>query len=165
MEKTVNREKADVDFTALLNTALEQNRSKRNKRLATQESAAGDIQARREEGRAATTWYITPEQLERMNDGERQATDDFFNDNHSHLYFLALSILRRMGCLENSQKKKLLEIDDLINQAYVDIRSGFIVFKYSRLSITKSIARSMRFAPVGGVDPTKEYQYKGRVTQ
>ncbi len=155
-------ERASIDFTLLLNAAIQAKAAEEIKKLAQKEQERGDVQKLRAEGRAATTWYVTPEQLERMNNGDQQATDDFFADNAQHIKNLAFMNMRKLGYYFNPNKKTAVEIDDLINQAYLDIRLGKIIFDYTRKSIGAAISHSMRYAPFGGMPDDWIYHYTPR---
>lgn len=118
--------------------------------------------ARRKAAQAEITWEVTPEQLERMNEGEQEAIDTFFSENLHHLYALSRRVLRQYGYRADLKYTNLVELDDLINQAYIDLRSGKVLFDYTRRSISRGLWRSMYYAPVGGAPEDYIYHYKAR---
>lgn len=118
--------------------------------------------ARRKAAKDKINWEITPEQLERMSEGEQDAVDTFFAENLNHLYALSYRVLRQYGYRTDIKYKSLVEPDDLINQAYIDIRRGKVIFDYTRRSISRGIWRSMYYAPVGGPPEDYIYHYKAR---
>ena len=117
------------------------------------EQAARERQTTEEEKR---------KQLERMNEGEQEAIDTFFSENLHHLYALSRRVLRQYGYRADLKYTNLVEPDDLINQAYIDIRSGKVLFDYTRRSISRGLWRSMYYAPVGGAPEDYIYHYKAR---
>lgn len=119
---------------------------------------------RRKKAQDTITWQCTPEQLERMNCGEREAVDIFFEENAGHLRAMALRLLYQYNVLRRGGKgvRGFVELDDLINQAYIDIRTCRVFFEYNGRSISRAIWRSMYYAPVGGAPEDLVYQYKAR---
>ncbi len=153
------RAEAFIDFTAILQQAIKAKfESVANVALA--EVSEQEIRAQREEGYKNTTWYVSPAQLELMSNGDREATDAFFADNKKHLISLANAVLRKLGYHYIPKKTLFLEVNDLINQVYVDIRYGKILFDYTRNSITRALCRCMRYAGVGGAPDDLVYHYR-----
>lgn len=99
---------------------------------------------------------ITAEQCNAINAGEREAIDKFFKDNDKRLKRLAAKYLRNMGLSLYWDKKfncynpTVVEIDDCINQLYLDMRRGFLVFALVPRAIARVICHSFRYAGVGG---------------
>lgn len=118
---------------------------------------------RRKKAQDTVAWQCTPEQLERMNCGDREAVDLFFEENAGHLRATALRLLFQYQYKTvRGGGKGLFEADDLINQAYIDIRTCRVFFEYNKKSISRAIWRSMYYAPVGGAPEDLVYQYKAR---
>ena len=83
-------------------------------------------------------------------------------ENLHHLYALSRRVLRQYGYRADLKYTNLVEPDDLINQAYIDLRSGKVLFDYTRRSISRGLWRSMYYAPVGGAPEDYIYHYKAR---
>lgn len=99
---------------------------------------------------------ITAEQCRAINAGEREAVDKFFMENERRLHLLAKCFLRRCGMPIYWDKKlncwqpTIVEISDCINQLYVDMRRGFLVFALVPHILPRIICHSFRYAGVGG---------------
>ncbi len=137
-------------------------KERRETRAETDEKAVQ--RERRKQGQETVSWQCTPEQLEKMNYGDREAVDLFFEENAVHLRALARRLLFQYKILRRDGKggSGLFEMDDLINQAYIDIRTCRVYFEYNKRSISRGIWRSMYYAPVGGAPEDLVYQYKAR---
>ena len=101
----------------------------------------------------ALTWKTTPEQVARINAGEQAAVDDFYFDNFNRIRAAARACLRR-----NYYVISVVSYEDLMQQVYVDLRTGVIKLRPFDKAINGAIYRSFRYAPVGGADDV--YIYK-----
>lgn len=97
----------------------------------------------------ALTWNVTPEQIAKINDGNREALDLFYLDsaNYRRIKFCAYSYLRH-----NPYVKAVVSYEDLIQQVYHDLRIGLLKLRPYDGAICGAIFHSFRFAAVGGMD-------------
>lgn len=95
------------------------------------------------------TWKVTPEQVARINAGDREALDEFYLDpaNNDRIRYCAYGFLRHNGYILS-----VASWEDLVQQVYCDLRTGFIKLRPYDRAIGKAIYRSFQFAPVGGLD-------------
>lgn len=126
---------AERDISALLVSAMQAKRTQ----IAIEAIPAGE----------KLTWNTTPEQIARINAGEREALDEFyFNpENHQRLLFSAYRYMRN-----NAYVKVVANYEDLMQQVYCDLRTGIIQLRPYDKAISRAIFHSFRFAPVGGED-------------
>lgn len=104
-------------------------------------------------------WKVSARQCELITLGDRAAVDKFFEDNLARLKRAAASYIYSPAAFE--PWRRLLEIDDLVNQVYVDMRRGFLVMDMNYISAL--VFRSFKFAAVGGFgDELGAYEYKPR---
>lgn len=105
-------------------------------------------------------WKVSARQCELITLGDRAAVDKFFEENLQRLTACARKYLRR-GYIFKQRSVELLELDNLINQVYVDMRRGFLVVNMQHIS--EALFHSFRFAGVGGFgDDLGAYEYKPR---
>ena len=95
------------------------------------------------------TWNVTPEQIARINAGDRSALDEFYTDlqNLTRIKYLALKFLRH-----NRYLISVISYEDLIQQAYFDLRVGLAKLRPYDAAIGKTFFNSFQFAAVGGID-------------
>ena len=99
---------------------------------------------------------VTAEQVRAINAGEREAIDKFFAENDQRLKRLAKVFLRRSGVpllwdkKSNDWRPAIVEINDCLNQLYVDMRRGFLLFALVPTMFARVICHSFRYAGVGG---------------
>lgn len=123
------------------------------KRTRTESTASDEVQT-------VKGWKVSARQCELITLGDRAAVDKFFADNLARLTVCARKYLQ-MQRFYNNGAVALLEVDDLINQVYVDMRRGFLVMDMQ--CIGALAYRSFRFAGVGGFgDELGAYTYKPR---
>lgn len=101
------------------------------------------------------TWKTTPEQVARINAGDRAALDAFYFDNLQRLTFSALRYMRN-----NAYVQAVVSYEDLIQQVYVDLRAGILKLRPFDKAICKAVFTSFRFAAVGGLDELYIYEDK-----
>lgn len=103
-------------------------------------------------------WKVSARQCELITYGDRAAVDLFFEDNLQRLTACARAYLRR-ATIFKQRSVELLELEDLINQVYIDMRRGFLVINMQHIS--KAVFHSFLFAAVGGFgDDLGAYKYK-----
>ncbi|MGN0812782.1 MAG: hypothetical protein ACI4MQ_04640 [Candidatus Coproplasma sp.] len=113
-----------------------------------------------EEVQTVKGWKISARQCELITLGDRNAVNKFFEDNLKRLKICAWAFLRSRRLFTNSNFA-FVEVDELINQVYVDMRRGFLVMDMQHISALAY--RSFRFAGVGGFgDELGAYTYKPR---
>lgn len=144
---------AEIDFSALLKEAQQKQKAKEAARVVASDNAADEKEAKAEQNE--TTFNTSPEQIRRINRGDRAAVDEFFFGNFERLTFSAYRFLRN-----NAYLKAHIEKDDLINQVYIDLRTGMIKLRPINAAITRAIFTSFRFAAVGGLDEVFIYETK-----
>ena len=155
-------ERAGIDVGALIAEAIEAKKRAATEKYLERKTTAEEETRRKAEAKKKLSWRVTPEQLELMNLGDKEATDEFFKENWSHLCAFSYRVLRQYGYRPDVKHKGIVESDDLINQAYVDIRDGKVLFDYTGRSISHGLWRSMYYAPVGGAPDNLVYRYKER---
>ncbi len=108
-------------------------------------------------------WDITEEQVAAINTGDRFAIDMFFYVNEQRMRRLAAYFLRTHGYVVSPMFSPMLTVDDCVNQAYVDMRRGFLYFEYKPKYISGLLCHSFYYAPVGGFgDEDGRYHYSPR---
>lgn len=113
-----------------------------------------------EEVQTVKGWKISARQCELITLGDRAAVDKFFADNLARLKSCAVGFICRSKLLREPFYN-FLEVDDLINQVYVDMRRGFLVMNVNYISAL--VSHSFRYAAVGGFgDECGAYTYKPR---
>lgn len=113
-----------------------------------------------EEVQTIKGWKISARQCELITLGDRSAVDKFFSDNFKRLITCARAYLRRK-ILFNDTTVYFLDVDELVNQVYVDMRQCFLVMDMQHISAI--VFHSFRFACVGGFgDELGAYTYKPR---
>lgn len=111
-----------------------------------------------EEMQSVNGWEVSARQCELITLGDRSAVDKFFEDNLKRLKICACAFLQSKQTYGESAYA-FLEIDDLINQVYVDMRQGFLVMDMQNISAL--LYFSFKFAGVGGFgDELGAYEYK-----
>lgn len=101
------------------------------------------------------TWKVTPEEIARINAGDRVALDAFYfdEDNFRRLKFSAYRFMRH-----NSYLQTVVSFEDLIQQVYCDLASGMVKLRPYDSAITQGIYTSFRFSAVGGLDEIYIYR-------
>lgn len=104
---------------------------------------------------APLTWRVTPEQVARINICDRAAIDEFYFDagNFKRLSCSAWSFLRH-----NPSFRVVISAEDLLQQVYCDLITGFIKFRPFDTAISWAVFKSFRFAAVGGLDEVAIYK-------
>lgn len=103
------------------------------------------------------TWRTTPEQVAKINAGEREAIDEFYFENFERLKFSAWRFLRNNGFI-----KAVASYEDLLQQVYFDLRTGAVKLRPFDRAIGSAVFYSFRYAAVGGFDEIYIYQKKER---
>ena len=135
-----NEIRASVDLADLIAAAIREKELKNAKKYeAIEQTPESEV----------LTWNITPRQVALINAGNHKAIEEFFfdNDNFRRIKFSAMSYIRR-----NRYICAVANWEDLIQQAYCDLLTGFIKFRPFDKAISNAIFTSFRFAPVGGLD-------------
>lgn len=147
---------AGIDFTALLSEAIQAKRAREAKAIAEKdersEQATKEAAERAPRGKALT-YAVTPEQITRINAGDRAAVDKFYFDNLQRLTYSAYRFMRN-----NAYLKTIVSHEDLLQQVYFDLRAGIIRFRPFDTAINGAVFTSFRYAAVGGLDELYIYQ-------
>ncbi len=144
-------ERAQVDVTSLIEEAIRAKQAQAAARFATvEETPAGEV----------LTWKVTPEQIARINAGEREALDEFYFENLTRLRFSAYRFLRHNGYV-----KAVASYEDLLQQVYCDLRTGLLKLRPYDYAITRAVFHSFEYAAVGGIDDVYVYERRGRKCQ
>lgn len=99
---------------------------------------------------------ITVEQCAKINAGDREAVDKFFQENGLRLRRLARVFLFRIGLPPKWDRKNsryepgIIELGDCLNQLYVDMRQGLLKFVLKKGVLASVICHSFRYCGVGG---------------
>ena len=101
------------------------------------------------------TWHTTPEEIARINAGDRKAVDDFYFNNLKRLTCSAYRYMRN-----NPYVKAIVSYEDLLNQVYVELRTGVIKLRPFDAGISQAVFHSFRYAAVGGFDEIYIYRAK-----
>lgn len=101
------------------------------------------------------TWHTTSEEIARINAGEREAVDNFYFNNLKRLTFSAYRYLRH-----NPYVKAIVSYEDLLNQVYLELRTGAIKLRPFDAGISQAIFHAFRYAAVGGFDEIYIYRAK-----
>lgn len=97
------------------------------------------------------TWHVTPEQIARINAGDREALDEFYFESEN---FLRLRNSAYKYMRNNAFVKAVASHEDLLQQVYADLRLGLLKLRPYDHAISSAIFHSFRYAPVGGIDET-----------
>lgn len=95
----------------------------------------------------ALTWHTTAEEIARINAGEREAIDHFYFNNLQRLTFSAYRYMRN-----NPYVKTIVSYEDLLNQVYLELRTGLLKLRPYDAGISSAVFHSFRYAAVGGID-------------
>lgn len=124
------------------------------RRLETEELTAEES----DEPQTVKGWTASPRQILLMRIGDRAAVDKFFNDNYLLLQRAAYCYYYKKS---DKRQRELLDINDLINQVYIDMRSGYLLVELEYM--WKYIFHSFYYALVGGFGNEKgAYTYRPR---
>lgn len=121
---------------------LKQRAIKRAEALNAQSEDTGEIDG----------FKITAEQCRLINSGDRAAIDKFFEENKTRLKRLARRFLYSEGMPQYWDKSlscwnpTIIEVGDCLNQLYVDMRRGFLVFALKPRLLGRVICHSFRYA-------------------
>ena len=97
----------EIDLSALLSQALQEKQAdEAEKYLSEIEQTPPD---------KVLTWNTTPEQLARINAGERAALDEFYFNNYMRIVYSAHRFMRH-----NAYVKAVANYEDLIQQVYCE---------------------------------------------
>ena len=146
-------QKAETDFSALLQAAIERKRERELKKA----QAAVTLEENDVPKGEKLTWKVTPQQITLINLCDREALDKFYFDNAFRLKSLAGIFFRRSQYL-----KSIISIEDLMQQLYVDFRCGMLKLKPFDKAIGRAIFNSFQYAAVGGIDHVYIYEEKQR---
>ena len=114
------------------------------------------INAQSEDSGELDGFKITAAQCSAINAGDREAVDKFFAENAKRLKLLARTFLYRLGIrskwdsLRHKRFIPYIEVEDCLNQLYVDMRRGFVVFALVPHMLPRVICHSFRYCEVGG---------------
>ena len=136
----------EVDISALVSQALQKQQETAAVKYAKVEAIP--------EGQELK-WLVTPEQVARINAGEREALDKFYFDNLQRLTFSAYRFMRHNRSLE-----AVISYEDLLQQVYHDLRIGEIKLRPWDRAITSAVYHSFRYAAVGGYGEVYVYKEK-----
>lgn len=135
----------EQDISALIETAIKERDEKRVLRV----SQVEEIPA----GQDLKRWEVTPEQVARINAGDRAALDAFYFDNYIKLVYAGWSFLR-----QHVYVRAVVSHEDLMQQVYCDLRTGLLKLRPFDKAITKAVYKSFRYAAVGGLDELYIYE-------
>lgn len=136
----------EVNFEQLVEVARQRKREKEAKLFAVIEAIPlGE----------RLTWEVTPEQVAKINAGNREALDKFYFDNLQRLTFSAYRFMRNNGYLQS-----VISYEDLLQQVYFDLRTGVLKLRPFDSAISSAVYHSFRYAAVGGDDEVYIYQVK-----
>lgn len=144
----LNVEKIKINLTALITQAIEAQEAREAAKYAEIEETPRGMEL---------TWKTTPEQIARINAGDRAAIDEFYFSNMRRLTCAAYSHIRH-----NYSITSIASYEDLLQQVYIELRTGVIKLRPFDKAINGAVYRSFRYAPVGGNDTTFIYQDKER---
>lgn len=138
----------DVDISALVSQALQEKRENEAAKFEKiEETPTGE----------ELKWIITPEQVARINAGEREALDKFYFDNLQRLTFSAYRFMRN-----NAFIKAVASYEDLLQQVYFDLRTGVLKLRPYDKAICAAVYHSFKYAAVGGFEELYIYKAKER---
>ena len=136
----------EVDISALVSQALQKQQETAAVKYAKVEAIP--------EGQELK-WLVTPEQVARINAGEREALDKFYFDNLQRLTFSAYRFMRN-----NAFIKAVASYEDLLQQVYFDLRTGVLKLRPYDRAICAAVYHSFRYAAVGGFEELYIYEDK-----
>lgn len=140
----------EIDLSALVAQALREQQEQEAAKYEKIEEAPPD---------KVLTWHTTPEQIARINAGDRAALDKFYfdEDNYMRIIYCAHSFMRKNGYV-----KAVANYEDLIQQVYCDLRTGLLKLRPYDGAISGAIFHSFRYAAVGGFEEIYIYKAKER---
>ncbi len=136
----------EIDLSALVAQALQEQQAQEAAKYAEIEEIPRG---------KALTWNTTPEQIARINAGEREALDEFYFTNFHRLRCSAWRFVRN-----NPYIKAVASYEDLLQQVYFDLRTGVAKFRPFDAAICNAIFHSFRYASVGGFEGIYIYKAK-----
>ena len=133
------RAKMEIDVSGLIAEAIREREAERVRKLSEEGTPSGE----------RLTWNTTPEEIARINAGERGALDSFYfeRDNYRHLQACARSFFRRVPYF-----RPIISEEDLMQQLYCDLRTGLLKFRPYDRAINCAVFHSFKYAAVGGID-------------
>lgn len=144
-------EGAEIDFSELLGEAIRAKREAEASELVRRDVTPEAIEQTPEN--LKLTWKTTPEQIVRINAGNRAAVDEFYFDNPQRLTYSAYRYMRN-----NAYLKAVISYEDLLQQFYFDLRTGIVRLRPFDTAIGRAVFTSYGYAAVGGLDEL--YIYK-----
>jgi hypothetical protein len=97
-------------------------------------------------------WRVTAIEIKRINNFKAkyhfEAVNDFYTNNFSHLKALAISFFRQP---EGERLSGVVDVDDLLQQVYIDLLDCCLKLSENERAITKAIWLCFRFSAVGGL--------------
>lgn len=145
-----------------LSALCEEQEAQRRAEEAEARKAEAESAAEQESDEPQTVWGWTasPRQITLIRAGDRAAVDKFFKDNYKRLKACAYKYLQG-GFTLWGRERVLLDVDDLINQVYVDMRCGYLLVELEHMG--KYVYHSFQYALVGGFGDEKgAYTYHPR---
>ena len=136
----MKNQRVEIDVAALIAAALQKKEEEKAARFAlAEQTPEGEV----------LTWKVTPEQIARINDGDRAALDAFFlnEDNYCRIRAGAWQFMRN-----NAYLKSVISYEDLINQFYVELLTGMVKLRPWDRAIGRAEFTAFRYAAVGGLD-------------
>ena len=130
----------EIDLAQLIEEAIKRKKEKEAKTFSAVEATP--------EGEKLT-WNVTPQQVAKINAGDRAALDEFYFDtsNHNRIRYNAYNYMRKNGYL-----LAVASWEDLMQQVYCDLLTGLVKLRPYDRAINKAVFASFRFAAVGGLD-------------
>ncbi len=120
-------------------------------KLADREGKLGDI--------LQDGWDVTPEQITLINSPlhplHRLAVITFYDVNYIRLHKMAYCFLQHAEYLIG-----LIEIDDLLQQAFCDLLGGWLKLPHNTEQIANAIYRCFRYTAVGGLEGVEDVKAK-----
>lgn len=138
----------EIDLSALVAQALREQQEREEAKYEEIEETPPD---------KVLTWHTTPEQIARINAGDRAALDEFYFKNLTRLRFSAYRFMRN-----NEYVKAVASYEDLLQQVYFDLRTGAVKLRPFDAAISQAVFHSFKYAPVGGFDEIYIYKAKER---
>lgn len=101
-----------------------------------------------------TSWKTTAGEIALINAGSCSALASFFfqADNYRHIKMSAYRFMRN-----NAHLKSVVSYEDLIQQFFVDLRTGVLMLKPYDKGIANALYTSFRYAAVGGLSEDEIY--------
>lgn len=111
---------------------------------------------------AKLTWKVTPEEIAEINAGNAEIIDKFYMANIERVRYSAYRFMRN-----NNYVKAVASYEDLMQQFYIDLRTGAVKLRPFDIAIGYAVFHSFRYAPVGGFDeiyiPLKDKEQENNV--